>query len=226
MQPAVFKAVPFDENWINHDKIDIHAIYRRPILDDVGEQVTVDGIPQWDFTTGLPVRRHYDWAKKGFQYVTLADSKSLANKHVLQGLRAKSLNPSDYIMLRNRMVGQSPWNPQLYLASADQVERDSFASLRALVERLGSDVVRDVKRADDPTFELPRHLRDIPAGGRVKEPQAATSTPAATSTSEPPAPARPKAPPKKSVAGRAAKQAAKAARVPAPVAAAAGAATS
>lgn len=218
MQPAVFKAVPFDENWINHDKIDIHAIYRRPILDEVGEQVHIEGIPQWDFTTGLPVRRHYDWVKKGFHYLTLADPKSLANKHVLQGLRVKGLNPADFIMLRNRMVGQSPWNPQLYLASADQVERESFASLRALVERLGSDAVRDVKRVDDPTFELPLHLRDIPPGGRAEVPSTSIAAAPASTPVTPAAAARPKAPPRHSLAGRAAKRAAKQAKAPAPAA--------
>lgn len=222
MQPAVFKAVPFDENWISHDKIDVHAIYRRPILDDLGEQVYVEGIPQWDYTTGLPVRRHYDWVKKGFQYVTLADPKSLANKHVLQGLRTKGLNPADYIMLRNRTIGQSPWNPQLYLSSIDQIERDSFESLRVLVERLGSEAVRDVKRSDDPTFDLPPHLRDIPPGGRVTVPtSAAPARPTLTTAATPAAPVTPKAPPKHSVAGRAAKQARKAAKqTPAPAAAA------
>lgn len=183
-QPAVFKAVPFDEAWIASDKIDVHAIYRRPILDDLGEQaVDKNGVPQWDLTGGLPVRRHYDWRRKGFEYVTLADGESLAKVAPL--LRKQGLNASDFIMLRNRVVGATPWNPALYLASQQSVDRAQFDQLRTLVERLGSDVVLEVQRASNPGFQLPAHLRDIPPGGKAKAPAGRVLDPGAPSAVTP-----------------------------------------
>lgn len=177
MQPAEFKAVPFDETWINHDKIDVHAIYRRPILDDLGEQkLDAHGVPQWDYTGGLPVRRHLDWVKKGFQYVTLADGKSLSNKLVVAGLAAKGLRHTDFIMWRTRTIPATPWNPALYLASQSQHDRVQSDQLRTMVERLGSQAVLDVSRNFNPLFELPVHLRDIPPGGTVKVPAPAKTT--------------------------------------------------
>lgn len=170
MQPAVFTAVPFNDAWITHDKADVHAIYRRPIRDDVGEQqLDAHGVPMWDLTGGLPVRRHHDWIRKGFEYVTLADMESLRNKVVVQGLVAQGLKPGDFVMLRNRLVGASPWNPRLYLASQPGRDRAQALELQHLVERLGSDTVRDVMSLTTPTFELPVHLRGIEPGGRVAE---------------------------------------------------------
>ncbi len=185
MQPAVFKAVPFNEAWINHEKIDIHAIYRRPILDDVGEQKVVDGVPQWDLTGGLPVRRHLDWRKKGFEYVTLADAKSLGNKLVLKGLIEAGLDPKDFIMLRNRVVGATPWNPALYLQSQAQIDRGQMDKLRQLVEKLGSEAVTEIKRMDNPQYDLPAYLRDIPPGGHVVVPGTPAPAPVATRPARP-----------------------------------------
>jgi hypothetical protein len=220
-QPAEFKAVPFNPEWINHDKIDIHAIYRRPILDDTGEHALDDhGVPRWDLTGGLPVRRHQDWLKKGFEYVTLANPGALGNKVVVQLLRQAGHEPRDFIMLRNRMVGATPWNPQLYLASQSRRDRAQSDDLRDLVEKLGSEAVRDVIRAtrNDPGFELPAHLQHIAAGGTVRLP-----TPAPTPTPAPaaPAPALPRVA-KNSLAGRQRKKAArKAVGAPKPTPAAA-----
>lgn len=64
--------VPFNPAWIGSDKLDVKAIYRRPRKDALGNRVIVAGLPQWDLTAGLPVRRHNDWAAKGFEYVSLA----------------------------------------------------------------------------------------------------------------------------------------------------------
>lgn len=186
MQPAVFKAVPFNDAWINHEKIDIHAIYRRPILDDMGEQKIVDGVPQWDLTGGLPVRRHLDWRKKGFEYVTLADAKSLSNKLVIKGLIDAGYNPKDFIMLQNRMVGATPWNPALYLACQQQIDRGQMDKLRELVEKLGSEAVTEIKRLDNPAFELPAYLRGIAPGGHVTVPATpATAAPVITRQAAP-----------------------------------------
>lgn len=175
MQATEFRAVPFNPNWINHDKIDIHAIYRRPILSEENGEQLVDehGVLRWDLTGGLPVRRHNDWIKKGFQYVTLAGAKDLFDKHVVAGLRAQGLNPADYILIRNRTVGASPWNPQLYLRSQTSHARDHATKLEALVQQLGSAAVLAVKQIDDLHFQLPAYLRNVPAGGPIVRPNGA-----------------------------------------------------
>lgn len=210
MQPAEFKAVPFDEAWIASDKIDVHAIYRRPILDDLGEQARdAHGVPQWDLTGGLPVRRHFDWRRKGFEYVTLADGESLSKVAPL--LRKRGYNAADYIMLRNRVVGATPWNPQLYLASQATVDRAQHDELVTLVQKFGSDAVLEIKRATEPHFQLPAHLRDIPPGGRTLDPRR-NSTPAPGETTGPIGPRVrpiPSKAAKKSLAARTAKAARK-----------------
>lgn len=163
MEPNTFRAVPFDENWVTSDKVDVHAIYRRPILDELGEQQIIDGVPQWDLTGGLPVKRHRDWTKKGFEYVTLSDFESL--NAAAPGLKARGLNPGDFVNIRNRST-TSPWNPALYFRSAGKTDREHVDAFQKLVEQLGSEAVRAVMRATkDPNYELPAHLRNIPPAG-------------------------------------------------------------
>jgi hypothetical protein len=175
MHATEFRAVPFDDNWIVNDKIDVHAIYRRPVLSDVdGQQLADDyGVPRWDLTGGLPVNRHLDWLRKGFEYVTLADASSLAN--AAASLRARGLDPRHFIMLRNRLVGPSPWNPKLYLETQPRLDRQQLDKLRAMVEQVGSSAVLEILRLKDPYAQLPPQLQDIPPGGPAAPPLAAPS---------------------------------------------------
>lgn len=168
-----FKCVPFDKNWgLPSTKLDLKAIYRRPRrtvgeYDEVVQERGPDGQPLYDLVGPLPVRRHSDWLAKGFEYVTVVavpGAEDHAWGQVAASLRAKGLDPKDYI--QHPQLGT--WNPKLYLATADQVDLDKFAELRALVEQLGSATVLQVKRSDDPTFTLPKSLQDIPPGGKAK----------------------------------------------------------
>lgn len=155
-----FKAVPFDSAWITSDKIDIKAVYRRPAYDAQGRRMHAsDGRPLWDVTTPLPVRRHNDWAAKGYEYITLADAKSLSDTAPL--LRANNLNPSDFVQDR----GGSPWNSALYLQHETALDVSKLDELRRMVHQFGSEALETIKRGTDPTFELPADLRDIPPGG-------------------------------------------------------------
>lgn len=190
--PKTFKAVPFNPKWIDHDKIDVRAIYRRPVRDARGRAVLKDGVPQWDLTGGLPVRRHHDWVKKGFEYVTLASGEDL--------VKAGVVGPRDFIMDEFEM---SPWNPEMYLAMAHVVERQRTDALAEMVEQFGSDAVLAIRRADNPTFTLPEHLQGIPAGGKVKP---VTEDAPAGEVASAPVAAKTKTPPKKSPAGRSAKK--------------------
>jgi hypothetical protein len=178
----VFKCVPIENSWtIQGTKLDLKAIYRRPRrrvgeYDEIIPEHGPDGLPLYDLTGPLPLRRHADWIAKGFEYVTVVASPRNddgAWPAIAASLRAKNLNPADY--LQHPHFGT--WNPKLYLATADQVEASKVSELQALVEQLGSEAVLAVRRSMDPSFTLPAKLQHIPPGGRVAK-TAASASPA------------------------------------------------
>jgi len=189
-RPTTFRAVPFDAEWVSHNKLDLRAIYRRPVRDEwTGDQKLdpTNGLPQWDLTGPLPLRRHNDYIRKGFQYITLADMKSLHD--AAPYLRQKGLDPQSFIM--DPRMG--PWNDQFYLSSQVKVDSAQMTELRRLVEKHGSEAIEESRRLVDPTFKLPSSLRGIapatssaPAGSPVPAHQPVERTPAANETNAPP----------------------------------------
>lgn len=159
------KLVPFNPTWVTHDKLDVHAIYRRPrfVQDEFGdyqrEYDPATGLPTWDLTGPLPVRAHNKWSAKGFVYVTLADRVSLyeAGRHntLPPGTRA-----SDY---DQHQVG-GPWNYRRWLQGADDEAKADLAELTEDVYAFGSAAVEQIRKRNDPAFELPKQLRGIAAG--------------------------------------------------------------
>jgi hypothetical protein len=173
----IFKRVPLDPMWtLAGTKLDLKAIYRRPRrsigeYDEVIQERGPDGLPLYDLTGPLPLRRHGDWTAKGFEYVTVLSSVQPGDesfKYVASSLRAAGLNPAEY--LQHPTFGT--WNPKLYLATADNEDRSKFDALRAMVEQVGSDAVIAVRRMNDPNFTLPASLQGVPAGGTVLRNQA------------------------------------------------------
>lgn len=168
-KPTVFRCVPFDDDWITNHKLDLKVIYRRPVRDEwTGEQKLdpVTQLPRWDLTGPLPVRRHHQYLRKGFEYVTLADWQSL--KDASPALMAKGFDPRDYVMDRR----SGPWNDQFYLTSQVQVDSKAMDVLRAMVDKHGSEAIEESRRMTDPAFQLPPHLRDLKPGDltrRAKE---------------------------------------------------------
>lgn len=161
---APLKLVPFNEAWIAHDKIDVHAIYRRPVFkdDDYGEPQRsydkVTGLPLWDLTGPLPVKQHNKWRAKGFEYVTLADKQSLfvaGRNNTIEG------NWRQYD--QHRQGG--PWNYKLYDAGQISEQTKAAAQLESDVNRFGSEAVESIRRQQEPSFELPARLRGIHPGG-------------------------------------------------------------
>jgi hypothetical protein len=159
---APLRLVPFNATWIAHDKIDVHAIYRRPRYkaDEFGDlyrERDKDGLPTWDITGPLPVRRHNDWIKKGFEYVTLADRESLAVAArfgtLPDGMTAKDFD--------QHQTG-GPWNYRRYVLGIGEVNDAALAQLEADCRKYGSEAVEQIRRSSDPTFVLPDKLRDIP----------------------------------------------------------------
>jgi hypothetical protein len=199
-RPTTFRAVPFDAEWVSHNKLDLRAIYRRPVRDEwTGDQKLDEktGLPQWDLTGPLPLRRHNDYIRKGFQYVTLADMKSLHD--AAPYLREKGLDPRSFIM--DPRMG--PWNDQFYLTSQVKVDSAQMTELRRLVEKHGSEAIEESRRLVDPHFRLPSNLRGIAPGASTQQSVASTQ-PSVAAPAHQPVVGETNAPPTGDVVGAAA----------------------
>jgi len=156
------KLVPFSDVWIDHDKIDIHAIYKRPrfIEDAYGEtqREYVNGLPTWDLTGPLPVRLHNRWRSKGFEYVTLANRESLRT-----AARAGTLPPGTKIDDFDQHQTGGPWNYKRYAEGQTELVTQAAKQLEEDVALYGSDAVEGLRRRYEPGFVLPEKLRGIPA---------------------------------------------------------------
>jgi hypothetical protein len=161
------KLVPFNDAWINHDKVDIHAIYRRPrfVEDEYGEmnREYKDGVATWDLTGPLPVRSHNRWRSKGFEYVTLANRESL-----LVAARFNTLPPGMRMQDYDQHQTGGPWNYKKYMAGVQETTTIEAEQLKADVEKFGSEAVEAIRRQTEPTFQLPASLRNIPHGGNKR----------------------------------------------------------
>lgn len=185
------KLVPFNASWINHEKLDIHAIYLRPsrVEDEYGDRVQArgpDGQPLWDITGPLPVRQHNVWEAKGFKYLTLANAVGPEGGagYLMVAARNGTLaggSVRDYA--QDPRTG-GPWNLKKYLEGQVDTATEGLAQLERDVLEFGSIAVEKIRRRVDPGFTLPPHLRDrqpgeVPEGaGPVAEgqPVAVTST--------------------------------------------------
>jgi hypothetical protein len=167
----MLKLVPFHEGWVNHDRLDLHAIYRRPQLaeDEYGEQIQQhgpNGEPLWDITTPLPVRKHNKWAGKGYQYVTLANASGIeaggALKYVRDAANTGTLaggSVKDYS--QDPRTG-GPWNVRKYLEGQEQGDTAALAALREQVTKFGWETVEAIRREQDPHFRIPAILKGEP----------------------------------------------------------------
>lgn len=134
-----YPCVPFNPDWANSGtKFDLKAIYARP---------------NGDLCT-LPMRRHYQWAAKGFTYVTLADHNSLA--------AARVVNPQQYVVGLDLDGKQTPWLVELYLAEQQDRQGQADADLAALVEKHGAETVEAIKGIKLPA-SVKAKARKVPA---------------------------------------------------------------
>jgi hypothetical protein len=156
------KLVPFNSTWIDHDKIDIHAIYRRPrfTLDEYGEKVREldpeTKLPTWDLTGPLPIRQHNRWTnkEKGFEYVTLANREALVVA-ARYGTLPEGTTYADF----NQHAQGGPWNYRRYrVGLKDAADNDSIR-LRQDIDELGWQVVERVRQQVDPTFKIPDEFK-------------------------------------------------------------------
>jgi hypothetical protein len=157
------KLVPFNEAWISHDKVDVHAIYRRPrwVEDEYGDmqrELSPQGLPTWDLTGPLPVRGHNKWRAKGFEYVTLADRTSLIMAAASGTLKPEGSRVADY----DQHQAGGPWNYKRYVHGQQETTTLEAEQLTADVHEFGSTAVETLRRRGDPTFSLPEGLKGIP----------------------------------------------------------------
>lgn len=190
------KLVPFNPSWVNHDKIDIHAIYRRPrfIEDAYGErrrENDKDGLPTWDLTGPLPLRQHQRWLSKGFEYVTLANRESL-----LVAARFGTLPEGHPASMYDQHQTGGPWNWKKYSEGQEETQTLDVQQLHEDVMEFGSIAVTRMKRrmSGDPNYELPANLQGIQPRGTVASSDSRISatppTPDAPVSAPSPAPKR------------------------------------
>lgn len=168
--------VPFNPGWLDSSSLDLLAVYRRPQTHPITkERVTdADGRQAWDYAN-LPMRRHNDWTKKGYEYVTLARVDDVvkvraATPEVLAGYK-RTGDPEERMFLM-----------QEFLKHATVVDDAKHADLIALVHEFGSEATERIRRGADPTFELPEKLRGIaPGTPRSDGPSADAGVPPAVS---------------------------------------------
>jgi hypothetical protein len=155
------KTVPFNPAWLDSG-LDLYAVYRRPRTQAITKAPLSDdqGRPLWDYST-LPLKRHNDWSKKGYQYVTLARVQDLVTAKIpLAPDLLAQYKPAGDLEERTFLV-------QAYLKHAAVADVDEFDKLAELVQRLGSDAVEEVMRHGNPAFVLPERLRGLAPGAAV-----------------------------------------------------------
>lgn len=135
--------VPFDPAWV-FGKADLHAIYRRP---------------NGDLTTGLPVRRHLDWSRKGFEWVTLADTESLMA--AAGSLRAQGYDPRRFVADPRT---NSPWSYEAYVAAG-------YAGPPPTVEVEAAPAPKPVAPKAPPKKRGRKHRRPAPIAPMLSGPQ-------------------------------------------------------
>lgn len=133
--------VPFDEKWAGSEtKLDLQGWYRRP---------SVHG--GFSLVGPLPLRRHLDWTRKGYDYVTLATSEDVLK--VLAALKAKDV--CDVSALAKCYDNRGHFKVADYLKDQRGKEDAFLVELQAKVDKFGLDAVSEMMRMNDPNFVMP-----------------------------------------------------------------------
>lgn len=176
------KTIPLNLDWCGSDaKEDFHAIYERREENNWGEPVLdAQGREQWHLTSALPLRRHPDWTKKGFRYLTIAITpEDHAWPKVAAWIRQQT-GADPFTFIQDRRT-RSTFSLAAYLEGAQVAREKAFEDLRALVRQYGAEAVLEIKRQTDPHFVLPDGLRDD-----APEPMAAEPDDSPAPVSDPP----------------------------------------
>jgi hypothetical protein len=185
----VFKPVPLQVVLQASAKVEMKAIYRRlrrtvGAFDEEILEIGEDGLPLWDLTTPLPVARHNDWIKKGFEYVTLADRESLDKVAPFLAVQEPPLNARDY--LQHPHFGA--WNPKLYSATAAEGDRQAVRDLFKLLDEFGQATVEQIRGTKIPVSVIAAWQRQKTGSGKAVAAQAAGEPSAPSQTAPKPKP--------------------------------------
>ena len=150
------KCVPLVAGMSGSDnKLDLRAVYRRKKCDNWGKPILdAEGREQWDVTGPLPLRRHGDYVRKGFEYITLADEQSLLD--AAQPLSAAGIDWRQFANQERRT--RSPFNPVLYADDTRSNRERELETLRDLIARIGPDAVLAVKRTEHAGWNFPPEI--------------------------------------------------------------------
>jgi hypothetical protein len=150
--------VPFFDDWTGSETgLDLHAYYRRPG-------------PGVNLTTAIPVRRHRDYAARGWSYVSLASAADINLAAAF--LRARGIDPRSFAGSYRTDLGGA-FDVALYAREAVAKEAEELVKLRAQIKKFGVEAVLELKRSDDPTYELPPEA--LEPATPAKKPQAAAA---------------------------------------------------
>ena len=136
------KCMPFfDELTGSESKLDLKAIYSRP-----GTGVNL--------TSPLPLRRHKDWAAKGYTFVSVATMSDLGL--VAPFLRKKGRDPLVYRECFDPITGD--FRTDLYVQQAAADRKAYVSELQSKVAAYGAETVVEMMRVSDPSFVLPAEV--------------------------------------------------------------------
>ena len=139
--------VPFRNQWAGSEtKLDLKAWYRRPCPEHGG----------FSLIGPLPLRRHLDYLRKGYEYVTLATLEEVALVAPL--LRAEGI---DIEAIRKSYSPKQPYGFLIdrYVKDERMKEADSLADLQAKVDKFGVEQVTEIMRMQDPAFVMPESIQ-------------------------------------------------------------------
>src|SRR5690349_6978742 len=136
--------VPFHSQWAGSEtKLDLKAWYRRP---------SVHG--GFSLSGPLPLRRHLDWTRKGFEYVSLSTLEELGL--VAAHLRSEGYDVDAMRKSFDRRTGL--FDIATYLKTEHQSDTAFLAELQAKVDRHGPEIVTELMRMNDPAFVMPEGI--------------------------------------------------------------------
>lgn len=143
--------VPFDEKWAGSEtKLDLKGWYRRPSRHG-----------GFSVVGPFPLRRHLDYARKGFEFITLASAEDVAPVRMQLKMRGIDLNA-----LADAYDHNGHFKMEQYLKD-ERGKDDAFAAeLQAKVDRFGADAVSEMMRLQDPAFVMPESVKIPEAKGK------------------------------------------------------------
>lgn len=137
--------VPFHAEWVgSQTKLDLKALYRRPST----EGVTLTG--------PLPLRRHMDWVRKGYEYVSLAsweDVSLVSNTLGAEGVDASKLRKS------YKMTAPFGFDIEQYIKTDAERASAYRTALQAKVDKYGVEAVTEIMRQSDKDFVMPADIK-------------------------------------------------------------------